>query len=263
VVCYNITTPPLGVAPLAYSLTDVLLASLSIAATSIASRLLVWLPTSSLARVLPWLQPVAVGLLVGDALLHVLPESLETGLSTDAAFKCVAIGAGMLVGVECFVRPRASRTRVPGPAAFAQMNLTGDFLHHLVDGVVVAASFLAGSASGFAVMLAIIAHEIPREVGSAGVLVAGGYPPRKAFWLSLAMASAVPLGALLMLAAPLHGGALGVALALAAGTVLYVALADVLPAAWSRMGSTPRIAPFIGVVTGLVFMWVAAGWEAR
>ena len=90
---------------------DVLLASLSIAATSVASRLLVWLPNSSLARVLPWLQPVSVGLLVGDALLHVLPESLETGLSPDAAFKCVAIGTSMLVGVECFVRPRGRRAK--------------------------------------------------------------------------------------------------------------------------------------------------------
>lgn len=248
---------------MAYSLTDVLLASFSIAMTSVASRLLVWLPLGSLARILPWLQPVAVGLLVGDALLHVLPESLETGLSTNAAFKCVAIGAALLVAVECFVRPRARSTGAPGPEAFARMNLAGDFLHHLVDGVVVGVSFLAGSASGFAVMLAIIAHEIPREVGSAGVLVAGGYPPRKAFWLSLAMASAVPVGALLMLAAPLHDGTLGVALALAAGTVLYVALADVLPAAWSRIGTTHRIAPFIGVVAGLAFMWMAAGWEAR
>jgi len=60
------------------------------------------------------------------------------------------------------------------PAMFARMDMVGDALHHLVDGIVTGASFMIGPALGAMVAIAIMAHESPREAGNAGVLIAGG-----------------------------------------------------------------------------------------
>jgi zinc transporter ZupT len=242
---------------------EVLLAACFLGATSLVSRLVVWLPGSVLSSSLVWLQSLAVGLLVGDALLHVLPEALETGQPFEQAMLALAAGAVALVVVESWIRrgPVVSPGDVAQRMPFARMNLAGDFLHHVVDGVIVAAAFLGGEAAGIAVMLAIALHEIPRELSSASVLVAGGYPPKRAFLLSVLMALGVPAGALVMHLVPLSGMGLGLALAAAAGTVLYVALADILPGIWGRLAPHQRAAPAIGMCAGLLVMWLAARME--
>jgi zinc and cadmium transporter len=161
---------------------EVLLAACFLGGTSLVSRLVVWLPGGVSSSWLVWLQSLAVGLLVGDALLHVLPQALETGQPFDSLMLALATGALALVAVECWVRRPTGVTSGKGiiRAPFARMNLAGDFVHHLVDGIIVAAAFVSGPAVGIAVMLAIALHEVPRELSSASVLVAGGYPPQRA-----------------------------------------------------------------------------------
>ncbi|PTR32927.1 zinc and cadmium transporter [Luteibacter sp. OK325] len=242
---------------------EVLLAACFLGATSLVSRLVAWLPGGALSPWLVWLQSLAVGLLVGDALLHVLPEALETGQPFDHVMLALAAGALALVVVESWVRRAPLVPMLDGTqrTPFARMNLAGDFVHHLVDGIIVAAAFLAGESAGIAVMLAIALHEVPRELSSASVLVAGGYPPRRAFALSVLMALGVPAGALLMHLVPLSPGRLALALAAASGTVLYVALADILPGIWARLAPNQRAAPVIGASAGLLVMWLAARME--
>lgn len=242
---------------------EVLMAACFLGATSLVSRLVVWLPGGALSSWLVWFQSLAVGLLMGDALLHVLPEAVETGQPFDRIMLALAAGALALVAVECWVRraPVASSRTGEQRTSFARMNLAGDFLHHVVDGIIVAAAFVGGEAAGIAVVLAIALHEIPRELSSASVLVAGGYLPRRAFVLSVALALGVPAGALVMHLAPLSANSLGLVLAAASGTVLYVALADILPGVWARLAPSQRAAPAVGVCAGLLLMWLAAQME--
>jgi zinc and cadmium transporter len=241
--------------PPTHALTGAFLASLAVAAAALAARLVVWIPAVALRRWLPWLQAGAAGLLLGDALLHMLPEAVEHGITVDAAGECLALGTLALLGVECAIRAIDSAAST---AAFARMNIVGDVFHHLVDGIVIGASFVISQPLGIAVAVAIMAHELPREAGNASVLVAGGYAPTRAFGLSLATTVAIPLGALGMAAighAPLF---IGTSLALAAGTTVYLALGDVLPGLWQRLGPRDRFTPVLGMGAGVFFMWLAA-----
>jgi zinc and cadmium transporter len=233
-------------------------ASVAVAAASLSARLVVWLPPRRLGAWLPWLQATAAGLLLGDALLHMLPEAMAHGLGPGQAGSRLALGMLCLLCVECVVRA----VRTPSATAvFARMDLVGDALHHLVDGVVIGASFAIDRTLGLVVAMAILAHELPREIGNAGVLVAGGYAPRRAFLLSIATTAAIPLGALgiaLVGHSPLF---LGTSLALAAGTTIYLACGDVLPGLWPGIGRGHRFTPALGVAAGMAFMWLAAALD--
>jgi zinc and cadmium transporter len=115
-----------------------------------------------------------------------------------------------------------------------------------------------GPALGIVVALAIMAHEIPREVGNAGVLLAGGYAPTRAFGLSIATTVAIPLGAVGVVVIGHAPVFVGTSLAIAAGSTIYLAIGDVLPGLWLSLGARNRFIPVLGVAAGLLFMWAAA-----
>lgn len=244
--------------PQGHDLSNTLWASMAVAAAALSARLVVWLPPRRLGMWLPWLQAIAAGMLLGDALMHMLPEAMAYGLGPGQAGTRLALGIFCLLCVECVMRAM----RMPAATAvFARMDLVGDALHHLVDGVVIGASFAIDRTLGFIVALAILAHELPREASNAGVLVAGGYAPRRAYLLSIATAAAVPLGALgiaLLGHSPLL---LGSSLALAAGTTIYLACGDVLPGLWAGISRGYSFAPALGVAGGMAFMWLAAALD--
>lgn len=238
-----------------YDLLGLLAVSGLIASAALAAHLVVWLPPRHLRAWLPWLHATAGGLLIGDALFHMLPETLSHALSVTQVTVRVAIGIVGLLTVECIVRglPAASTT-----ATFARMDIAGDALHHFVDGIVIGASFAIDHTLGLVVALAILAHELPREMGNAGVLVAGGYVPRRAFALSMATTAALPLGAISIVLVGHSPIFLGTSLAVAAGTTVYLACGDVLPGMWPSIDRAHRFTPALGVAAGMVFMWWAA-----
>ncbi|GGA15331.1 ZIP family metal transporter [Dyella caseinilytica] len=241
-------------------LSGVMFASMLVAMASLSARLVVWLPPRYLRACLPWLQAIAAGLLIGEAMLHMLPDAIAQGMSAQQAGERVVAGVLAFVAIECAVRALGKSSST---ATFARMDIIGDTLHHFVDGIVIGAAFALDHALGFVVALAIMAHELPREMSNAGVLVAGGYAPRRAFLWSIGTTLAVPMGALLITLTGQWPWLLGSSLALAAGTTLYLACGDLLPGMWPTLGRQHRFAPVVGATAGVVFMWFAAALEHR
>ncbi|KAF8627068.1 hypothetical protein AX17_006407 [Amanita inopinata Kibby_2008] len=70
---------------------------------------------------------------------------------------------------------------VNGPSKLsAYLNLFGDFVHNITDGLAMAASFYASPLIGATTTLACFAHEIPHEIADYSILVRSGFSKRQA-----------------------------------------------------------------------------------
>ena len=115
------------------------------------------------------------------------------------------------------------------------MILIGDSLHNATDGVVIAAAFLADFKLGVVTSLAIIAHEIPQEVSDFFVLLHSGYSRKKAFLYNILSSLAMVVGGVVAYFALDQAEAyVTPVLAFAASSMLYVAVADLIPSLHRR-----------------------------
>lgn len=115
------------------------------------------------------------------------------------------------------------------------MILIGNGVHNFCDGIVIAAAFLADAALGLAATLAIVAHAVPQQIGDFAVLVHSGYTRGRAFAYNVASGLATLAGALAAYAALADmQQALPTVLAIAAASLLYVAVADLIPSLHRR-----------------------------
>jgi zinc and cadmium transporter len=182
-------------------------------------------------RAVPWLVSYAVGTLLGAALLGLLPEALAS-LSPRVAAIAVLAGVLSFFVIEKLVlwHHWHDDAACDVHKSTATLLIVGDALHTFVDGVVIAAAVLVSLPLGVTTALAIIAHEIPQEAGDFAILLAAGYSRSRAVVLNLASAVGGILGASAML---LFGSRIPMAapyvLAFAAGSFLYVAMADLIP----------------------------------
>ena len=110
------------------------------------------------------------------------------------------------------------------------MIMVGDTIHNFVDGVLIAAAFLADTGLGIVTALAIIAHEIPQEVGDFVILLHSGFSKARAFAFNLVSSGATLLGGLLAyFALRSMQDWVPTLLGLAAASMIYVSVADLIP----------------------------------
>jgi len=184
-----------------------------------------------LKKILLALIGFAAGALIGGAFLHLLPESIESSAASDLHNIFLAVIAGF---ITFFILEkllwRHCHERACPIHVFAYLNLIGDGVHNLIDGFIIAASFIAGVPLGVATTLAVAAHEIPQELGDFGVLIYGGFKPRKALLLNFGTAlTAIAGGIVGYYLLPHMGGAMIYLLPFAAGGFLYIAASDIIP----------------------------------
>jgi zinc and cadmium transporter len=141
------------------------------------------------------------------------------------------------------------------------MILIGDTFHNFVDGVLIAAAFMADTQLGIVTSIAIIAHEVPQEVGDFLILLHSGYSKRSAMLLNmLASAAMVVGGVLAYLTLQVAQALVTPLLALAAASMLYVAVADLIPGLHRRpeLAATAQQVVLIGL--GIATIWIIGSW---
>jgi zinc and cadmium transporter len=195
----------------------------------------------------PWLISYAIGALLGAAFLEVLPAAITS--SADATGTGTIVLAGILVFFileklviwrHCHIEAcegHEPHVHVHGldHGRSGLLILVGDTFHNFVDGVLIAAAFMEDVRLGAVTALAIIAHEIPQEVGDFVILMHSGYAKGRAFAYNLLSSFATLVGGLLAYyGLSAAQGAVPVMLALAAASMIYVAVADLIPGLHKR-----------------------------
>jgi zinc and cadmium transporter len=188
----------------------------------------------------------AIGALLGAVFLEILPEAIR--LTTNVA----ALSATVLGGILLFFvleklvlwrhchhdhceahEPRIEVEHDHGRTGL--MIMVGDTFHNFVDGIIIAAAFLTDIQLGIVTSMAIIAHEIPQEVGDFAILLHSGYSKMKALKLNLISSFASVVGAVLgYFTLQTMESWIPSLLALAAASMIYVAVADLIPGLHKR-----------------------------
>jgi zinc and cadmium transporter len=186
----------------------------------------------------------AIGALLGAAFLEILPHALEHG---DAHRMTSTVLFGILVFFvleklvlwrhchhdHCEAHDAHAPTHDHGRSGL--LILIGDTFHNFVDGILIAAAFLESTQLGIVTALAIIAHEIPQEVGDYLILLHSGYSRARALAFNLLSSLATLVGAMLAyFALSQLTEWIPTLLGLAAASMIYVAVADLIPSLHKR-----------------------------
>jgi len=139
---------------------------------------------------------------------------------------------------------------------FTYMNLIGDAIHNFIDGMIIAAGFIAGEAVGIATTFAVIAHEIPQEIGDFGVLLHGGFSKTKALFYNF-------LSALTAVAGVFAGYYLSSSMEIfhqflvpfAAGGFIYIGASDLIPELHKEPNVSKSMQSFAVFILGILIMY--------
>jgi zinc and cadmium transporter len=201
---------------------------------------------------IPCLVSYATGTLLGAAFLGMIPASLKLA-PAFAVTSAVLAGMVLFFVLEKLVLWRHchdSECEVHGGAG--PLILIGDAFHNFVDGVVIAAAFLTSIPLGIGASLAVIAHEIPQEVGDFAILLDNGYGRTKALVLnSLSAAATLPGAVVAYFWLGETRGAVPYILAISAASFIYIAAADLIPGLHRQVTAAASLRQFVLLLAGI------------
>ena len=228
------------------------------------------LTESVLGRVVQHLVSLSTGVLLGTALLDVLPEAFESKASPQALFGTLLGGLMFFFLLEKAELYRHSHHH-EGDAhhhhhGFDRQQagrggwsvIMGDSIHNFCDGIIIAAAFLADTRLGVVTSLAIIAHEIPQEVGDYIVLLNAGFSRSKALLYNALSGMAAVLGGVIgyFIVGPWEA-LFPYLLVVAASSFIYVAVADLIPQLQQRLTLRGTLAQLAWLGAGLLIVVLA------
>jgi zinc and cadmium transporter len=181
---------------------------------------------------IPMLVSFAIGALLGAAFLEVIPHAFEKAEPHQAAGAILAgifaffVLEKLLIWRHC----HTEHCEVHDGGRSGTLIVVGDTVHNFLDGVLIAAAFLQSTELGIIAAIAIIAHEIPQEVGDFVILLHSGYSRARALAVNLMSSAATLVGGVLgYFALPVFVALEPVLLGLVAASMIYVAVADLIP----------------------------------
>jgi zinc and cadmium transporter len=236
------------------------------------ASLFLWLRESRRSWLLPHLISFATGAMLAAALVGLLPEAIARA----GPARIQSIGAAVLAGIGLFFvleklvlwrhchaescethsLHEAQRDRAAG-----WIVLFGTGVHNAFDGVLIAAAFLTDTKLGVMTTIAITAHEIPQELGDLAVLLHARLSATRALWFNAASSLTSIFGGLAGYFA-LHGSLsiLPYAISVAAASLIYVAVADLIPGLHRRVDPRAAAAQVLLIGAGVGVIWSAQVW---
>ena len=230
------------------------------------------LTVAMLGRIVRGMVSLSAGVLLGTALLHVLPEAFESSAGARELFLTLLAGLlffWLLEKAELYRHVHHHEgdghhhhhhfdAEQAGRGGYSV--LVGDSIHNFCDGVIIAAAFLADVKLGFVTALAIVAHEIPQEVGDYIVLINAGFSRARALLFNALSGLAAVLGGVVgyFVVGPWED-LFPYLLVIASSSFIYVAVADLLPQLQQRLSLRDTAVQVGWLAGGLVIVVSVTG----
>jgi zinc and cadmium transporter len=228
------------------------------------------LTVAVLTRVVHHLVSLSAGVLLATALLDVLPEAFQSKASPQSLFLTLLLGLLFFFLLEKAELYRHSHhhegdehhhrhgfdRQQAGRGGWSV--ILGDSIHNFCDGIIIAAAFLADTRLGIVTSLAIIAHEIPQEVGDYIVLLNAGFSRGRALFFNALSGLAAVLGGVIgyFIVGPWEA-LFPYLLVVASSSFIYVAVADLIPQLQHRLTLKETAAQLAWLGGGLLIVVLA------
>ena len=224
---------------------------------------------SVLSLIVRHLVSLSAGVLLGTALLNLLPEAFEGSAPPASLFATLLAGLlffFLLEKVELYRHTHHHEgdghhhhhhfdAEQAGRGGWSV--LLGDSIHNFCDGVLIAAAFLADARLGVATAVAVIAHEIPQEVGDYIVLLNAGFSRQRALVYNALSGLASVLGGVLgYFVIQRFEAWMPYLLVVAASSFVYVAVADLIPQLQRRLAWRETTLQLLWLAVGLALVGV-------
>jgi zinc and cadmium transporter len=238
----------------------------------LAAGLFLALPVRQRESLVPHMVSFATGALLGAALLGLIPHAMigagsgrvhEVGIALIAGIALFFILEKFLLWRHCHddhcgehsVDDHGHAHHRARQKASGSLVLVGDALHNVLDGVLIAAAFLTDTHLGLVTAIAIAAHEIPQEVGNFAVLLHSGMSRGRALAMNLLTSLTAVIGGVVgFYALGTALAALPFALAVAAASLLYVAVADLIPGLHRRVDARSSVMQVLLIGAGIAMI---------
>ncbi len=218
----------------------------------------------------PILISYAVGALLGAVFLEILPHAFGMTDSLENLAATILAGILLFFVLEKLVLWRhchVEQCEAHDPPVVPQHNhdhgrsgmmiMIGDTFHNFVDGILIAAAFLANHELGIVTAIAIIAHEVPQEVGDFLILLHSGYSKSRAMFFNLLSSAAMVAGGVLAYyALQSLQQWIPTLLGLAAASMLYVSVADLIPGLHRRPELQATLQQVVLIALGVLTIWL-------
>jgi len=203
---------------------------------------------------------LAVGALLGDAFIYLIPEAFEAFGNAVLVSSILIVSIFVFFVLEKFLhwhhhaRGEEQKETVH---TTGRMILISDGVHNFIDGLIIGGSYLVGIEVGIATTLAVLLHEIPQEMGDFGVLIYAGYTKVQALWYNFLSATAAFAGvATALLASGISDHLALWLLPFAAGGFIYIAMSDLVPALHKTTHVKDSLVQLVAVSVGVAAMFM-------
>lgn len=195
---------------------------------------------------------LAVGALLGDAFIHIIPESFSESENMVLTSALIIFGILIFFVIEKFLHwhHHGQDEDIDHVHPVGKLVLVSDGIHNLIDGIIIGASFMVSVPVGVATTIAVVLHEIPQEIGDFAVLIHAGFSKKRATWLNFVSALLAFLGVFIAFAFRESSEAfISWVLPISAGGFIYIAMSDLIP----ELNKTKRLKDsFIQIVSILI-----------
>jgi zinc and cadmium transporter len=207
----------------------------------------------------------SVGILLATAFLHALPEAFSEPNTSQTHLFSLLLGGILFF----FILEKVSLLRhnhhhegdghdhheghdAEEAGKSGWMILVGDGLHNFVDGILIAAAFIANPEVGILTAMAIIAHEIPQEIGNFMVLLNAGFSKERALFYNLICGLLAVVGGVLGYVFLEQSKAMiPYLLVFASSSFIYIAVSDLMPQMNKRLKIKESLKQLILILLGI------------
>jgi len=211
------------------------------------------LQETTLKKLLLPLVALAAGTLIGGALFHMIPASVEKLGNDFSIYIWIVVGFALFLGLEQFLHWHHCHRAPSQHRPLTYLILVADAVHNFIGGLAVAGAFLIDVNVGISTWLAAAAHEVPQELGDFGILVHGGWSKGRALLYNFLSALTFLVGGLVTYAASFNFD-MTLLLPFAAGNFIYIAAADLIPEIKHEETAATNIVHFLSFLLGLALL---------